>query len=84
MSRPLDQVLTRAFYDFVPEHPERAPWHRERLDRVEHAYTGNVAVVNLAAADRVKLRNLDSPSWDQDWLEPGDWRRGPGWGVPPA
>jgi hypothetical protein len=82
--RPLNDVLLRVpFADFTPTHPDRPPWAHERLEGVQHAYTGNVAVVNLAVADRVQLRNLDQPSYDQDWLEYGDWTRA-GWGVPPA
>lgn len=80
--RPLGDVLLRAIPDFVPEHPRRAPWQREQLDRLEHAYTGNVATVNLAVADRMHLRGLGRPSWEQDWLEPSDWTRA-GWGVAP-
>jgi hypothetical protein len=80
--RPLGEVLRTAIPDYEPEHPERAPWQREQLDRVQHAYTGNVVVVNLKLADRVHLRGLDRPSYEQDWLEPSDWTPA-GWGVAP-
>lgn len=80
--RPLGDVLLRAIPDFTPEHPKRAPWQREQLDRVELASTGNVAVVNLAVADRVHLHGLDRPSYEQDWECPEDWTR-QGWGVAP-
>lgn len=80
--RPLGDVLLRAIPDYVPEHPQRAPWQREQLERVEHAYTGNLAVVRLERAGRVHLHGLDRPSYEQDWECPEDWTR-QGWGVPP-
>jgi hypothetical protein len=81
---PLADVLKSARDDFVPAHPERRPWHQPSLDysRLEIAVTDNRATVNLAYADRVQLLGLDRPSYERDWLEPGDWMRGPGWGVP--
>lgn len=83
MSEPLDQVLARALVeDFVPEHPNRAPWHQPTLRGVELAYTGNVAVVRLDCADRAELHGLDRPSWERDDLEPTDWTP-IGWGVAP-
>jgi hypothetical protein len=82
MSSPLDQVLLRNAGDFTPAHPNRPPWHQPTLREVQLVSTGNVATVPLALADRVYLHGLDAPSWERDWLEPGDWMRGPGWGVP--
>lgn len=64
--RPLDQVLTDAWQDFTPAHPNRPPWHRAQFGRVEVAYTGDVAVVPLEVADRVRLHGLDRPSCDVD------------------
>jgi hypothetical protein len=82
--RPLGEVLAQAREDFTPEHPTRRPWHQPTLRGYELASTGNVAVVNLKHADQAQLRNLGVPSWEQDWLEPGDWTP-TGWGVaPPA
>ena len=80
MSRPLDQVLARAWGDFVPARPDRPPWHQPRALAVDHAYTGNVVTVPLVIADRVQLHGLDRPSYNQDWLEPQDWFP-VGWGV---
>ena len=73
MSYPLDQVLVTNPQDFWVEHPERKPWHRPTLRRIEHAYTGNVRTVSLKGADQAQLRGLGIPSWDRDWLEPFDW-----------
>jgi hypothetical protein len=78
--RPLSDVLRTAIPDFTPEHPQRAPWQREQLDHVEHAYTGNIIIVPLKIADRVHLRGLDRPSDERDDLEPSDWTPA-GWGV---
>jgi hypothetical protein len=78
-------VLLRAWEDFTPAHPERRPWHQPTLDwaRLEIVATDNRATVNLAVADRVHLHHLERPTGDRgDELEPGDWMRGPGWGVP--
>jgi hypothetical protein len=83
MSQPLGEVLATAWDDFTPEHPRRAPWHQPTLRGVEVAYTGNVVVVPLHEADTAKLQRLDRPSDERDWLEPGDWMAGPGWGMPP-
>jgi hypothetical protein len=80
--RPLGDVLLHAIPDFTPEHPERAPWQRDQLDHVEHAHTGNIIIVPLKVADRVHLRGLDRPSYEQDCLEPSDWTPA-GWGVAP-
>lgn len=79
--RPLGEVLSRRSPDdFEPQTPDRAPWHRETLDYVEHATTGNVVTVPLVVADRVTLHGLDRPSDDRDDLEPGDWHPVT-WGV---
>ena len=80
--RPLGDVLARAVGDFTPQHPFRPPWHRPTLRSVEHAATGNVAVVRLERADGVELHGLDRPSYEQDDLEPTDWMP-IGWGVSP-
>jgi hypothetical protein len=80
--RPVGDVLLHAIPEYVPEHPERAPWQREQLDHVEHAYTGNIIIVPLKFADRVHLHGLDRPSWDQDPDTPEDWTR-ESWGVAP-
>jgi hypothetical protein len=84
MSEPLADVLRRAWGDFTPTHPERRPWHQPTLDysRVDWAITDNRREVNLAVADRVRLQGLEWPTYERDDLEPGDWMRGPGWGVP--
>jgi hypothetical protein len=84
MSTPLDQVLLRNAGDFTPARPNRPPWHQLSLDysRVDWAVTDNRASVNLAVADRAQLQDLGRPTYERDWLEPGDWMRGPGWGVP--
>ena len=66
ISRPLDQVLGGAWQDFTPAHPERPPWHRPQLGRVELAYTDDVVTVPLEIADRVRLHGLDRPSWEVD------------------
>ncbi len=71
-----------AWDDFTPEHPERTPWHQPSGQRVELAYTANVAVVCLDRADREQLHGLGRPSWEQDWLELTDWMP-VGWGVSP-
>jgi hypothetical protein len=81
--RPLGEVLATNAQDFAPEHPRSRPWHQPTLRGYDLATTGNVAVVNLAVADRACLSNLDRASTDQDWLEPVDWMAGPGWGMPP-
>ena len=80
---PLADVLHRSREDFTPVHPERAPWHQLGLDytRLEIVATDNRVTVNLAVADRVHLHGLEQPTYDRDWFEPGDWMRGPGWGV---
>jgi hypothetical protein len=58
MSEPLDRVLLRAQgQDYVPEQPHRPPWARGKVSP-EVASTGDVAVVDLAVADRVHLRGL--------------------------
>lgn len=80
MSEPLDRVLTRAWGDFTPKRPGRAPWHRPSHRPVKVAYTGNLITVPLEVADRVQLRGLDRPSWLRDDLEPFDWTPA-GWGV---
>jgi hypothetical protein len=85
--RPLSDVLHRAFdLEFTPEHPELAPWHQRTFDTVTLVCTGNLVEVPLEIADRVTLRGLNRPTWERDFFEPGDWRKGPGWGVgpPPA
>jgi hypothetical protein len=82
MSEPLDRVLTRYGGEFVPEHPERAPWHQPTIRTVEVAVTDNRATVDLAIADRVHLRGLDRPTFERDDLEPFDWTPA-GWGVAP-
>ncbi|MGZ4185012.1 MAG: hypothetical protein ACXVSF_06465 [Solirubrobacteraceae bacterium] len=80
--RPLDQVLAQSLDDFTPQAPNRAPWARMDASPCEHASTGNVVTVPLIVADRVHLRNLDRPSYEQDWEtgEPTDWTP-LGWGV---
>ncbi len=79
--RPLGEVLARAYgWEFEPRDPTRPPWAQPSLRGVEHAYTGNVAVVPLERADRVQLHNLDRPSDERDDLEPFDWTPA-GWGV---
>lgn len=78
--RPLDQVLVTALDDFVPERPNRAPWHRSTLHHVEHAHTSNVVTVPLVVADRVHLRNVARASDERDELEPFDWTPA-GWGM---
>jgi hypothetical protein len=81
--RPLGDVLHRAFdIEFTPAHPERLPWHQHTLPSVELVCTGNLVEVPLEIATRVSLRGLKRPTWERDFLEPGDWRKGPGWGVP--
>jgi hypothetical protein len=88
--RPLADVLHHVpgLDNFDPEHPERPPWHQHpSLPPSELVSTGNLVELNLMAATRVSLTGLDRllPSWDRDPLEPfTDWKRGPGWGVPPA
>lgn len=82
MTYPLDQVLLTTSGGFVPERPRRAPWHQPTLRRVEHAYTGNVAVVPLKFADRVQLHGLGRLSRDRDDLEPTDWMA-VGWAIAP-
>ena len=78
MSEPLDKILACGWADFVPRHPERPPWLPQDVSvPYTMASTGNVAVVDLAVADRVELRGL-GPSDEQDALEPGDWARS-GW-----
>ena len=89
MSEPLDQVLTRAWGDFTPKRPGRAPWHQPSHLPVEVAYTGNVAVVPLEIADRVRLRNVGRPSGLRDdtgalRLDPGGLGRILAVGEPPA
>jgi hypothetical protein len=81
---PLADVLRHAWGDFTPAHPNRPPWHQPTLDysRADWAITDNRATVNLAVAGRKKLQGLDRPTYERDDLEPGDWMRGPGWGVP--
>jgi hypothetical protein len=78
--RPLGDVLKRALdIEFTPAHPEREPpWHQHTLGTVELVCTGNLVEVPLEVADRVSLRGLKRPTWERDFLEPGDWRRGPG------
>lgn len=73
-------MLTHAFGDFTPEHPNRPPWHRPTWRDVGVTYTGNVAVVRIERADGVELHGLDGPSYEQDELEPTDWMP-VGWGV---
>jgi hypothetical protein len=80
--RPLSTVLVLTPGDFTPARPTRAPWHQPTLRSVELVATGNVVTVPLVLAGRVQLRGLDQPSFDRDDLEPTDWMRGPGWGVP--
>jgi hypothetical protein len=80
--RPLGGVLKRALdIEFTPAHPEREPWHQHTLDSVELVCTGNLVEVPLKVADRVSLRGLKRATWERDYLEPWDWKRGPGWGV---
>jgi hypothetical protein len=67
--------------EFTPADPEDPPWHQPTLDSVELVCTGNLVEVPLEAAGRVELRGLKRASWDRDFLEPWDWKRGPGWGV---
>jgi hypothetical protein len=83
--RSLADVLRHAWGDFTPARPNRPPWHQPTLDysRLEIAITDNRRVISLAAADRVQLQGLESPTDERDDLEPGDWMRGPGWGVAP-
>jgi hypothetical protein len=81
--RPLADVLKRFREgEFEPALPERRPWHQHTLDSVELVCTGNLVEVPLEVADRVSLRGLKRPTWERDYLEPWDWKRGPGWGVP--
>jgi hypothetical protein len=83
--RPLADVLLRTPGDFTPARPERAPWHQPSLDwtRVDFAVTDNRATVNLAVADRVKLKGLERPTYERDYLEFFDWTPH-GWGVGPS
>ncbi len=83
MSQPLDQVLARAWGDFVPRRPDRPPWWQPRSVVDEVAVTDNRAVVPLIVADRVHLCGLDRPTWMRDDLEFFDWTPA-GWGVPSA
>jgi hypothetical protein len=83
MSQPLDQVLARALGDFVPERPDRPPWHQPTLDQVQVAATGVVAVVPLAIADRVRLSGLDRRVPDPYAELPED-HTPAGWGVSAA
>ena len=83
--RPLGDVLHRAFdLEFTPEHPELRPWHQHTFDTVTLVCTGQSR--GGSARDRYprSLRGLKRATWDRDFLEPWDWRKGPGWGVPPA
>jgi hypothetical protein len=81
--RPLGDVLKRFREgEFFPAQPEDAPWHQHTLPTVELVCTGNLVEVPLEIADRVTLIGLKRATWERDYLEPGDWRKGPGWGVP--
>jgi hypothetical protein len=81
--RPLGQVLKRFREgEFTPGSPEDPPWHQPTLPGVELVCTGNLVEVPLEVAGRVSLVGLKRPTWDRDFLEPWDWKRGPGWGVP--
>jgi hypothetical protein len=77
--RPLGQVLATAWDDFVPQRPNRPPWHQPTLREVQVAYTGNIVIVPLEVADRVQLHNLGAPSDYRDDLEFFDWTPA-GWG----
>jgi hypothetical protein len=79
--RPLSDVLLTTPGDFTPERPERAPWHQPTLGDVEIVVTDNRRRVNLAVADRVKLRGLERATYARDDLEWFDWTPA-GWGVP--
>jgi hypothetical protein len=52
------------------------------LPSVTLVATGNLVEVPLDVAGRVSLRGLHRATWERDFLEPWDWKRGPGWGVP--
>jgi hypothetical protein len=81
--RPLGDVLHRAFdLEFTPARPERSPWHQQTFDSVTLVCTGNLVEVPLEIATRVSLVGLKRATWERDFLEPWDWKRGPGWGVP--
>jgi hypothetical protein len=81
--QPLSDVLHRQREEFLPERPQDdPPWQQPAFDSVTLVCTGNLIEVPLDVADRVTLRGLNRPTWERDYLEPGDWRRGPGWGVP--
>jgi hypothetical protein len=84
--RPLGDVLHRVPpEEFTPAHPEKEPpWQQPAFDSVTLVCTGNLVEVPLEIADRVSLVGLKRPTWERDFFEPGDWRKGPGWGVPPA
>jgi hypothetical protein len=47
---------------------------------IEHASTGDVVVVPLGIADRVRIHGLDRAARYQDWTEPGDFAAVT-WGV---
>jgi hypothetical protein len=77
--RPLGDVLRRFREgEFTPAHAEDAPWHQHTLDSVEPVCTGNPAEVRPEVADRVSLRGMKRSTWERDYLEPWDWKRGPG------
>ena len=80
-TRPLGDVLAHRSGDFVPQHPERAPWWQPRSIVDEVAATDNRAVVPLLIADRVQLARLGRPTGVRDDLEPSDWTP-QGFGVP--
>ena len=80
MSYPLDQVIATNPGGFVPESPDRHPWHQPTLGPVQVASTGNVITVPFRVADRAHVHGLGRPSWEQDFLEPFDWTPA-GWGV---
>ena len=71
--RPLGDVLRAPLGDFSPSTRSAAVAAADSSTRVEHAYTGNVAVVRLERAGRVELHGLDRPSYEQDWDCPEDW-----------
>jgi len=50
---------------------------------VDFAVTDNRGQVNLAVADRVKLKGLERPTCMRDDLDPADWMPR-GWGVGPT
>lgn len=82
-SAPLDEVIATNPGGFAPEHPEQPPWLQRSDREVQVAQTGDVVVVPLRLAGRVRVQGLDHAIADEIDELPEDHTL-QSWGLPAA